>query len=261
MAFKQQPPLATWLPELRGWFESDLGQQLLSAEHALLDRLLPTMFGYHLVQMSIDNRLDLCRESPIKHRVVINPVIELGLSDSSIIAKNEELPLEHNSCDVVLLHHTLDFAQSPHQVLREASRVLRPGGYLIIIGFNPMSWWGLYRVLKFDKQTVPWQGHFISHQRINDWLTLLELTEVRILSDFYQPPFEKESWRQRSRFLQAASRRCSDKSGAFMLQVARKDVAGMTPITPLWKRRKLINLPLAEPSARGVRGKVSEQNR
>jgi SAM-dependent methyltransferase len=261
MAFKQQPPLAQWLPELRAWFESELGQQLLAAEHALLDRLLPTMFGYHLVQMSVDNRLDLCRESPIKHRVIVNPVTELGLTESSIIAKNEELPLENNSSDVVLLHHTLDFSQSPHQVLREASRVVRPGGYLIVIGFNPQSWWGLYRLLKFNQQTVPWQGHFISHQRLNDWLTLLELTEVSVLSDFYKPPFEKESWRQKSGFLQGLSRRCSNNTGAFILQVARKDVAGMTPLVPQWKRRKLINLPLPEPSVRGVRGKISEENR
>ena len=51
------------------------------------------------------------------------------------LPKNEELPLEHNSCDVVVLHHALDFAQSPHQVLREAARILRPGGHLILLGF------------------------------------------------------------------------------------------------------------------------------
>jgi len=261
MAFKQQPPLSEWLPGLRAWFDTELGQQLLNTERSLLDRVLPTMFGYHLVQISIDNRLDLCRESPIKHRIQINPVIELGLSESCIIAKNEELPLAHNSVDLVVLHHTLDFAQSPHQVLREAARILRPGGYLVHIGFNPLSWWGVYRQLKFDKQTVPWQGHFISPQRMHDWLALLELTETRVLSDFYMAPFEKASWRQRSRLLESLTRHCSSGCGAFMLQVARKDVGGITPITPAWKKRTLINLPLAEPTARGARGKMSEENR
>ncbi|WP_315983155.1 methyltransferase domain-containing protein [Aliamphritea spongicola] len=151
MLLKQQPPLEECLPALREWFDSDLGQQLLDAEQALLDRLLPTLFGYYLVQISVDNRLDLGRESPIKHRIRINPVIELGMNEQALVAKNEELPLEHNSCDVVVLHHALDFAQSPHQVLREAARILRPGGHLILLGFNPVSTWGLYRALKWQK--------------------------------------------------------------------------------------------------------------
>ncbi len=259
MGFKQQPPLGEWLPALRSWFDTELGQQLLVSERELLDRLLPTMFGYHLLQISFDNRLDLARESPVRHQIFVNPVSELGLPDSAVIARNEELPFEHNSIEVVLLHHGLDFAQSPHQVLRESARVLRPGGYLLNIGFNPISWWGVYRALKLDKETVPWQGHFISPQRMHDWLALLELTVVRELSDYYPLPFEKESWRQRARLIDAITRRCSSHCGAFMLQVARKDVGGMTPIEPVWKKRKLINLPLVEPTTRGARGRVSEE--
>lgn len=259
MGFKQQPPLGEWIPALRSWFDTELGQQLLVSERELLDRLLPTMFGYHLLQISFDNRLDLARESPVRHQISVNPVSELGLPDSAVIARNEELPFEHNSIDVVLLHHGLDFAQSPHQVLRESARVLRPGGYLLNIGFNPISWWGVYRALKLDKETVPWQGHFISPQRMHDWLALLELTVVRELSDYYPLPFEKESWRQRARLIDAITRRCSSHCGAFMLQVARKDVGGMTPIEPVWKKRKLINLPLVEPTTRGARGRVSEE--
>lgn len=259
MVFKQQPQLGDWLPELRDWFDTELGQQLLLSERQLMDRLLPTMFGYHLVQISFDNRLDLARESSVRHQIQINPIAELGLPDTAVIARNEELPFEHNSIDVVLLHHALDFAQSPHQVLREAARVLRPGGYLLNVGFNPMSWWGVYRKLKCNKETVPWQGHFISPQRMHDWLALLELTEVKVLSDYYRLPFEKESWRQRGRLIEAMTRRCSDHCGAFMLQVARKDVGGAAPVQPVRKARKLINLPLVEPTTRGARGRVSEE--
>ena len=137
--------------------------------------------------------------------------------------------------------------------------MLRPGGYLVNIGFNPISWWGLYRRLTFNKQEVPWQGHFISPQRMHDWLALLELTEVKVISDFYALPFEKASWRQRSSAIQSLTQRCSSHCGAFMLQVARKDVGGMTPVIPVRSKRKLINLPLVEPSTRGARGKMSEE--
>ena len=250
MLLKQQPPLEQCLPDLRDWFDSDLGQQLLSAEQILLDRLLPTLFGYHLVQISIDSRLDLGRESPIKHRMRVSPVAELGMSEHTLIAKNEELPLEHNSCDVVILHHALDFAQSPHQVLREAARILRPGGHLILLGFNPVSSWGLYRALRWHKNELPWSGHFISQHRLRDWLVLLELTEVRALSGYFALPFQRTKWRENSFFCERILRRYGKRNGAFSIQVARKDVAGIMAIKPRWQRRRLINLPIAEPTAR-----------
>ena len=39
--------------------------------------------------------------------------------------------------------HILEFADEPHQVLREVERVLVPEGHLVITGFNPASLWGL----------------------------------------------------------------------------------------------------------------------
>jgi ubiquinone/menaquinone biosynthesis C-methylase UbiE len=37
----------------------------------------------------------------------------------------------------VLLPHTLEFTDYPHQILREVARVLRPEGQVIIASFNP----------------------------------------------------------------------------------------------------------------------------
>ena len=44
---------------------------------------------------------------------------------------------------MVVLQHGLDFCLSPHGLLREAARSVRPGGYLLISGVNPWSTWGL----------------------------------------------------------------------------------------------------------------------
>lgn len=251
MRFRPQPPLHKLIPALRDWFGSELGQELLQAERAQLDRLLPTLFGYHLLQLGIDSQICLYESSPVSHKFIVAPALELGLGHNSVIAANEALPIERNSLDVVILHHALDFAQSPHQVLREAARVLRPGGHLLILGFNPLSLWGLYSRCCRRRAEVPWCGHFISHWRLSDWLSLVELTEVKLLTDFFLPPFAGHIWRQRFRCLQRLGRPGRSTHGAFVLMVARKDVAGMTPIQPEWRRRKLINLPLPEATARG----------
>jgi len=251
MKFRPQPPLHKLIPALRAWFQTELGQELLEAEREQVARLLPTLFGYHLLQLGIDSQIRLFDSSPVSHKFIVAPALELGLDRNSIIAANEELPIENNCLDVVLLHHALDFAQSPHQVLREAARVLRPGGHLLILGFNPLSLWGFYHRIGRRRAEVPWCGHFISHWRLGDWLSLVELTEVKLVTDYFRPPFEGHKWRHRFRCLERFGRAGRSNHGAFVLMVARKDVVGMTPIQPEWRRRKLISLPLPEATARG----------
>lgn len=46
-----------------------------------------------------------------------------------------ELPFEEKSFDLVVLHMVLHFAERPHDAVREAARVLRPGGQFFIVDF------------------------------------------------------------------------------------------------------------------------------
>lgn len=258
MSFRKQQPLELFLPELKEWFDSELGQELLASEKVQVDRIVSTLFGMHLVQLSVDCRVQMFGESPVTHCFSVVPTLELGLSDNNVIANNAEVPLAHESVDVVILHHALDFTDSPHQVLREASRVLRPGGHVIIIGFNPISYWGLNRLIKRKKELAPWLGHFISHRRLSDWLKLLELTELKHLSGYYRLPFEKAKWRSRFSFLEGLASRLPGHHGAFTVSLARKDIAGMTPLRSGWGLRRLISLPVAETAVRGSLRKKRE---
>jgi len=252
MGHQQQPLLPEMISELQSWFDSELGQALLDAEMAMVEQIVPTLFGYRLVQLGVDSRAVLFAESYVQQKYLIAPKLELGLTGNSVIASNTELPLEQHSIDVVILHHALDFTESPHQVLREAARVLRPGGHMLLISFNPLSMWGLYRkFLRRRRGQVPWCGHFVSHRRLSDWFKLLELTELKQQSDCFVAPFVNQKWRQRSRHLGKLLQNAPAEFGAFNLMLARKDVVGMTPLKPEWSRRHLITLPIAKPTARG----------
>ena len=215
MSFRKQPSIDLLVPQLKEWFDSELGAEFLNAERAVVDRITSTLFGMHLAQFSVDSRVKLFEESPVSHCFSVVPATELGLSDNNIVAKNDEIPLAHESVDVVILHHALDFTDSPHQVLREASRVLRPGGHVVIIGFNPNSYWGIKHLFGCGKHTAPWCGHFISHGRLSDWLQLLELTELQHLSGYHQLPFEMLKWRKRFSFFGGLANCFPGHHGAF----------------------------------------------
>ena len=260
MSYHKQPPLESVLPQIRTWFDSELGQEFLADERDSVDRIVSTLFGMHLAQFSVDSRIQLFESSPVVHSFSVIPTLELGIQDNNIVAKHEEIPLAHESVDVVVLHHALDFSDAPHQVLREASRILRPGGHVVIVGFNPMSYWGFYRFLKRKKNLPPWLGQFLSHKRLSDWLKLLELTELKHLSGYHRFPFETRKWRRRLRLLESISRRMPGHSGAYSILLARKDIAGMTPLRSGWGLRRLISLPVAEPTARDTLRKTIENS-
>lgn len=85
----------------------------------------------------------------------------------------QHLPLMDNSADLVILRHSLSFAPSPHQLLREADRVLSQRGQLVILGFSPWSLWGLSSRLPIRSTQLPSKMHMLHAARLVDWLHLL----------------------------------------------------------------------------------------
>ncbi|MFT5706006.1 MAG: SAM-dependent methyltransferase [Oceanospirillaceae bacterium] len=238
------------IENIQQWFDTELGLELLAAQRRAINRLLPNLFGYFLVEIAISPNMRLSTESLVGHKIIVSNEYKLGLSDNSILCETTELPFEQNSVDVVLLHHSLDFTENPHQVLREANRILRPDGYLIVVGFNPASWWGM-RKLCSRKITAAWQhGQFISQRRLGDWMSLLGLTQLRTLTDYYLPPLTSRKWRTRFQKIQAFGRKSVPKNGAFTVILARKDVEGITPIKRVTFPRKFYTLPVRKPATR-----------
>lgn len=240
--------------KMKAWYKSNLGQKLLEIERAELESILPNLFGYHLLQIGAFVEKDLLSTSRISHRVVIDGLLPEknynpgGDAYLGISGRPDVLPIQSDCVDVVLLHHTLEFENDPHQALREVDRVLVPEGHVVIQGINPWSYWGLWRLFRYRRGTPPWFGRFRSLLRIKDWLGLLGFDTVVSRVYFYRPPFQRSGVLNRLRFLDALGKRWWPFFGGAYLIVAKKRESTLTMIKPRWRPRRLVDVNIPKPT-------------
>jgi SAM-dependent methyltransferase len=242
------------------------GRYVLRWEQAHLDCAVADIFGYHAVQLGIPE-LDTLGENRMPLRLCVSDRLvdqaaagggeaqPTGRRQVAVITRFEELPFATQSIDLVVMPHILEFAQEPHQVLREVDRVLVPEGQVIITGFNPASLWGLRQSLARTgaaRPYLPRVGQFISLPRIKDWLKLLSFEANRGQFGCYAPWAGSERWFARWSFMEKAGDRWWPVLGSVYLLSAVKRVRGMRLIGPVWKRkeeRRAALAPAATPKA------------
>jgi SAM-dependent methyltransferase len=100
-----------------------------------------------------------------------------------IRARAYHLPLQSDSVDMIILPHMLEFDAFRFQTMREVERVLKPEGIVVILNFNPWSFWVRYQYLWDKRLADSWKGHFIRRARVIDWLKLLNF-EITMISRF-----------------------------------------------------------------------------
>ena len=178
------------------WLASPLGQYLIDREHAFFDGAVTDIFGYNAFQLGM-SEIDFLRASRIVLRCRVDSNGTAGLR-----ADFRDLPVASNTADLILLPHTLEFSQNPHQILREVVRALVPEGQVVLSGFNPWSLWGGRRLFT-RKDGYPWNGRFLTLARLKDWLTLLGFEISAGQMSCYIPPCSSRKWLDRCAFMDA----------------------------------------------------------
>ena len=258
---------------LREWYSSGLGQSILEQLGLHLDHILPSIFGYQGLQLGdpgsssddsflIDaagvhrsivlDRLGTApaaanratasssaagpsasenpgaeptvQETPTGVRLATHPVI-----DADVLS----LPIASDVMKLVLLVHTLDFCEQPHQALREADRVLTDDGQLVIIGFNPWSMMGARHAAMGWRGQVPWNGQFYSRRRVTEWLSVLNYRVLDSRALYLRPPFRNASLLQKMSRLERLQPWAGALGAVYILH-ARKQTVPMTMSRRMW---------------------------
>ncbi len=231
------------------WCKSGLAQRFVALETEKLNSCMPDLTGHYLLQYSALNKV-VIHSSTLKHSFIAGNE-GLDPNNSQLQMNYEQLPFRDNCLDCIVTHHVLDFSSSPHQCLREAARVVVPNGYLAIVGFNPWSAWGISRLL--PRTMVASKGKQLSRRRVVDWLTLLGFRVEQIKSALYIPPLILRYFPNFSLRIEALLNDLNLPFGGVYIIIARKLVAGRTPVRPQWRPLAGRRIPVAAPSTRGAR--------
>jgi SAM-dependent methyltransferase len=217
--------------QLESWYQTESGQYLLNTETELVNRQIDRFFGHHLVQIGISSRYPLYQSSPINHKLTIGVT-----AGSELITDLSELPFDSDSLDIIILHHSLEFYNKHHHLLREAQRCIAAQGRLIIVGFNPLSLLGVLAQTLGRLPRSRWKQKTISRKRLGDWLALLGFDIRAVHYGYSLPPLQSDYLRGK---MSAVDQYMTSKNlplGGVFVITASKQLSTLTPIRPRWNR-------------------------
>jgi SAM-dependent methyltransferase len=233
----QDQPL---IVELADWLATPPGQYLQAWEQKQVDAMVANVFGYHAVQVGLPQwNLLAANRIPGKIHTHVRHEASLGERGMALVADPENLPFDAQSVDLRVLPHVLECSSNPHQVLREAERVLVPEGRVVISGLNPWSLWGARERIPGLDPLLPVPAHLqVSLARLKDWFKLLSFEADRGRFGCYAPHCATRKWLDRWAFMDAAGDRWWPVGGAAYVVSAVKRVAAMRLVGPQWKKKK-----------------------
>ncbi|MFG3452911.1 MULTISPECIES: class I SAM-dependent methyltransferase [Pseudomonadaceae] len=234
----------TLMNEASAWFDGPTGRQLLEQEQRAIGHELSRCFGSYLVHYGPFANTPI-EPQKIKRSVRLGP----PLAGVEIVCEEQSWPIGEHAADVVVVQHGLDFSLSPHALLREAARSVRPGGHLLIVGVNPWSAWGATRLVS---RKAFRHARCIRPTRVSDWLNLLGFALEKRRFGCYCPPLSSSQWQARLSGLELAGQRLQLPAGGFYLLVARKLMVGLRPLRQSRRERmgQLLPMPVAKVSRR-----------
>jgi SAM-dependent methyltransferase len=248
------------------WLDEALGRTLIAAEAVLLAEAYEDVFGWDLLQLgawgpgssliaaSRTRRQTIVTQQPPRAEAPATTATAGAIGatappDPFIVARLAQLPIGNGSVDAVLIPHTLEFETDPYAIVREADRVLAGDGQLIVLGFRPLSLWGL-RAAVTRAGFPPGLRRLIPLHRLRDWLVLLGYEIVESRSYLYHSPWGAPRAGEEGRAQVLRPALLNPFPAAGYLVKARKRLYTLTPVRPRFREKRTVLGGLVEPTSR-----------
>ncbi|WP_417656880.1 methyltransferase domain-containing protein [Pseudidiomarina aestuarii] len=211
-----------------------LRQQVCHVMAPFSDRI----FGYHMARVGhLAKAVDL-PDIRVKHQFSVAPQGQVDVR-----AEPTQWPFAEHALDAILQVGQLEFERDPHQFLRELTHSLIADGYLLYVGFNPLSPALLTGFWPSHLRQAPWSGRYFTKARIRDWLSLLNFEVVE--HGYFAPTLLIEKLDPPDRGMQSLFK-LLPKCGAMYYIVARKREYPLTLVkTRKQSKARIATLPVA----------------
>lgn len=155
----------------------------------------------------------------------------------NLSAEASALPFESEAFDVVIVQHVLEFSPNSQAVLKEAARVVRPNGKLMVFAVNPVSIGSALALLVrlFDRTGI-WNRKTLLTFRLRDWLKFLDFNPLTTVYLGHALPFKLIKAKRYLRFVSKTLRRFNVPGSGVFVILAEKDQLGMTPLGGSWRQ-------------------------
>ncbi|MEP3045410.1 MAG: class I SAM-dependent methyltransferase [Roseibium sp.] len=143
--------------------------------------------------------------------------------NASALIEDGALPFQDLSFDRIMLIHALDHCADPTTLLKEAWRVLSPGGRLIVVVPNRRGLWAQSELSPFG------YGRPYSRRQVKELLRNCQFNIMNESNALFMPPSKKRTILKAAKTWEGIGKRFWPTFGGLLLIEAEKAVFGSVP--------------------------------
>jgi hypothetical protein len=185
---------------LANWFDTPLGMRVALSFSNEIQALREEISGQSLLQLGSFGDNEWLSLLHFRKKWIATPYRNIK-KKASVYSSFSNLPLRQESIDCILAPFALEAFSLQKKPLDELDRILKPMGYIIFFGINPLSFWGMSLKLR----RLDCLGHTPTKLVSSYWLkhTMLErgYRQYYFNSFFYSLPVNQPLWIKRLEFL------------------------------------------------------------
>lgn len=212
---------------LDNWFNSPQGIDLSEAFLSELAHLNEFLYGETLLQLGNCGDNTWLQSLHYTHKWRATPYV---LPSSTLITSFNQLPIDRNSVDCILAPLIMEAFSHKKNPIDEIDRILKPMGYVVFFGINPISLWGLFVRLRryscFGSLTgKPSSVFFIKRAMLHRGYIQCNFSNF-----YYIPPVSSIKWLDKLEILNELGKMISPCPAGFYCLVMQKQQEANTDL-------------------------------